>query len=68
MRAYNSIERFTTRDPLSPYIFIMCPEALIANTKKAESGKQLTGLKVAIACPPISHLLFAYDSLFFCKA
>ena len=37
------------------------------NIKKAERVKQLTGLKVARACPTISHLLFADDSLFFCK-
>ena len=55
------------RDPLSPYLFIICTEALIANIKKAERGKQLTGMKVARACTPISHFLFADDSLFFCK-
>ena len=55
------------RDPLSPYLFILCTEALIANIKKAEKGQQLTGMKVARACPAISHLLFADDSLFFCK-
>ena len=29
-------------DPLSPYLFILCTEALIANIKKAEAGNQLT--------------------------
>ena len=52
-------------DPLSPYIFIMCTEALVANIKKAEREKLLTGVKIARACPPISYLLFADDSLFF---
>ena len=54
-------------DPLSPYLFIMCTEALITNIKKAERMKQLTGMKVARACLAVSHLLFADDSLFFCK-
>ena len=55
-------------DPLSPYLFIMCTEALIVSIKKAERLKQLTGMKVARACPAIPHLLFADDSLFFCQA
>ena len=46
----------------------MCTEALNVNIKKAERVKQLTGMKVARACPAISHLLFVDDSLFFCKA
>ena len=46
----------------------MCTEALIVNIKKAERERHLTGMKVARACPSISHLLFTDDSLFFCKA
>ena len=55
-------------DPLSHYLFIMCIEALIANIKKAERGNQFTGMKVVRACPSISHMLFADDKSFFCKA
>lgn len=58
---------YTEGDPLSPYLFIMCTEALVGNIKKAEREKQLTGIKIARACPSISHLLFADDSLFFVK-
>ena len=53
---------------MSPYLFILCIEALIANIKKAERGKQLTGMKITRACPSISHFLFANDNLFFCRA
>ena len=52
-------------DPLSPYLFILCTEALIANIRKKEEEKLLTGLKIARLNPAISHLLFANDSLFF---
>ena len=55
-------------DPLSPYLFILCTEVLIANIRKAEQEKLITGIKVATASPSVSHLLFANDSLFFCKA
>lgn len=45
----------------------MCIEVLIANIKKTKRGRQLTVIKVARACPSISYLLFADDSLFLCK-
>ena len=55
-------------DPLSPYLFILCTEALISNIRKEEREKRLTGLKISRGRPAVSHLLFAGDSLFFCKA
>ncbi|CAA7045965.1 unnamed protein product [Microthlaspi erraticum] len=55
-------------DPLSPFIFIICTEVLIALLNEAENGSKITGMRVARASPPVSHLLFADDSLFFCKA
>lgn len=52
----------------SPYLFILYTKALIANIRKEERGKRLTGLKIARGSPAISHFLFADNSLFFCKA
>ena len=46
----------------------MCKKALVASINKAEREKQLTCIKVSRACPPISHMLFLDNSLFFCKA
>ena len=39
-------------NPLSPYLFILCTKALIANIRKEERRKQLTCLKIAWASPP----------------
>ena len=55
-------------DPLSPFLFIILTEALISQIQGAEREGRITGLKIARDSPPISHLLFADDSLFFCKA
>ncbi|XP_022573038.2 uncharacterized protein LOC111214447 [Brassica napus] len=55
-------------DPLSPFLFILCTEVLISHIKRAEETKKISGIKIARGSPSISHLLFADDSLFFCKA
>ena len=55
-------------DPHSLFLFIILNEALISQINGAEREGRITGLKVARDSPPISHLLFADDSLFFCKA
>ncbi|XP_024010299.1 uncharacterized protein LOC112085326 [Eutrema salsugineum] len=55
-------------DPLSPFLFILCTEGLISLLKGAEEEDRISGLKIAQASPPVSHLFFADDSLFFCKA
>ena len=52
----------------SPFLFILCTEVLISHIKHVESTKKIAGNKIARESPAISHLLFADDSLFFCKA
>lgn len=55
-------------DPLSPYLFVICPEMLVRSLVNAEHQGRLTGLKVARSAPAVSHLLYADDSLFYCKS
>lgn len=52
-------------DPLSPYLFILCTEVLAGLCKQALENGSLPGVKVACNCPPINHLLFADDTMFF---
>jgi len=56
-------------DPLSPYIFILCMEAL-SNTllKGSLHLKTSIGIKLSTRSEHIPCLLFADDCLFFCKA
>ncbi|KAL0448870.1 UNVERIFIED_CONTAM: putative mitochondrial protein [Sesamum latifolium] len=55
-------------DPLSPYLFLFCAEALSGMFKAAESSGLIQGVRVARGAPRISHLLFADDTLVFCEA
>ena len=55
-------------DPLSPFIFILCTEALVSLLNHAKNQGKITGMRVSRASPPVSHLFFDDDSLFFCKA
>lgn len=54
-------------DLLSPYLFILCGEALSGLCKRAQERGTLAGLKVARNSPNINHLLFADDTIFFTK-
>lgn len=54
-------------DPLSPYLFILCSEVLSGLCRKAEIDGNLSGIQVAKGSPRLNHLLFADDTMFFCK-
>ncbi|XP_074314415.1 uncharacterized protein LOC141649629 [Silene latifolia] len=55
-------------DPLSPYLFILCAEVLSWLMRRAVEDNSLHGIRVVPGAPPVSHLLFADDSIFFVKA
>lgn len=55
-------------DPLSPYLFILCAEALSHMMNMAMAERSLLGVRIANQAPSVNHLLFADDSLFFSLA
>ncbi|CAN1810998.1 Putative ribonuclease H protein At1g65750 [Linum perenne] len=54
--------------PLSPFLFILCAEGLSFLLRRAISDGALHGVQVCQRAPRISHLFFADDSFFFCRA
>ena len=55
-------------DPISPYLFLLAAEGLLCLLKTQDESSSLNGIRVAPSAPPVSHLLFADDSLLFIKA
>lgn len=55
-------------DPLSPYIFIICSEVLSGLCNKAQQNGSLPGIRVSKGSPRVNHLLFADDTMFFCRS
>lgn len=48
---------------MSPYLFLIFAEGLLALLQKAEEQGKLEGIKVCREAPSINHLFFADDSL-----
>jgi hypothetical protein len=55
-------------NPLSPYLFLLCAEALSSMLSKAKRTWIITRVPTSKKGPKLSHLFFADDSLLFCKA
>ena len=54
-------------DPISPYLFLLCAEGLSCLLQEKEAAGDIKGIRNGSEGPPISHLLFADDSVFFVK-
>lgn len=56
------------RDPLSPYLFILCTEFLSRMLSEKEENGGINGIKVSRSAPAICHLLYANDILVMCRS
>ena len=55
-------------EPLSPYIFLLCVEGFTSLFAKAKNDGKIHGASICRGAPKVSYLLFADDSLLFCRA
>lgn len=53
---------------MSPYLFIICTEVLSAMCEEAQAKGSMVGVKISRGSPTINHLLFADDTMFFCRS
>lgn len=56
------------RDPLSPFLFLLCVEGLSTMLKREESLGNIRGVIVCWRAPQLSHLFFVDDSIIFSRA
>ena len=55
-------------DPLSPYLFLLCSEGLNRLIQHATRGNVIQGFSLCKNGPKITNLIFANDTLLFCRA
>ena len=55
-------------DPLSPFLFLLCTEGLHGLINSAARRGDIKGYSLCKGGPKLTHLLFANDSILFCKA
>ncbi|GAA0159884.1 hypothetical protein LIER_16564 [Lithospermum erythrorhizon] len=55
-------------DPLSPDLFLLCAKGLTCMLRDVEQRRSLNGVNIARECPSVSHILFSYDTILFCRA
>ena len=56
------------RDPLSPFLFLLCTEGLHGLITQSALRGDIHGFSLSKRSPSLTHLLFVDDSLLFCKS
>lgn len=55
-------------DPMSPYFFILCEEAMSSMLHQAAREWGITGIPITKGGTRVNHMFFADDSLLLCRA
>jgi hypothetical protein len=63
-----SYDGYPSKDPMSPYLFLICVEVLSSMLTKANRDGSISGVPTSKFGPRVSHLFFADDSLLFYRS